>query len=328
MRGDPMTTGVVRRYWKFSWDNLDILPVVGKTDYQPKDGGACRLYDEGQFFGENLEAFPPVKTKKHLPPFGRCVYCNRYCDTSGVPLKLTSEHIIPEFLGAGLELPVASCAECQKFTSSVESSIARTMFDPVRKAFALEGKGGVLQKSNFPLDVGRETTDHQFIPLVHYPTLIVMPFLYPASTYSNRSINFDGLFNFRIYNINANAIALKKYALENFSTQSIDMIRFSQFITKIAHAYAMHHFRAEHFDPVLASFIRTDYHDSATARDHLKEVGCLWNTKDIASNNLHEVEAGSIVWNGEITKAVRVRLFASYGMPSYYVTVGKPYLKK
>ena len=156
MRGDPPPNGEVRRYWKFAWSDLNALPQIGKMDYQPK-GGAFRMFAEGSFTGEHLEAFPASKVKRKLPPFGRCVYCGRKKDESGNALKLTSEHIIPEFFGAGLELPRASCADCQDVTSRFEDTIVREMFDPVRKSFSLEGKTGVLQKTNFPLDVGRET---------------------------------------------------------------------------------------------------------------------------------------------------------------------------
>ncbi len=323
MRGDPPPRGAARRHWKFSWTDLAALPEIGASDYQPK-GGAFRVFEEGTFTGEKLEAFLAVKAERHLPPFGRCVYCGRDRDDAGDPLKLTSEHIIPEFLGAGLELPEASCAECQKATSKVEGSIAREMFDPVRKAFALEGKHGVLLKTNFPLDIGRETTNHEFIPLIHYPTILVLPALYPASTYSRRPRNSDDPLNFRMYNINANAAALKRYAIDTFSTQAVDMVRFAQLVAKIAHAYAMHYFGVGSFTPNVADFIRTDYPVAAPATGYLENVGCLWQRSDHPSANLHEVEVGKIAWMGETRTAVRVRLFASCGMPSYYVTVGLP----
>lgn len=322
MRGDPSSSNEGRRYSKFGWFDLRGLPSLGKMDYQPK-GGAFRMFAEGKFRGEHLEAFPAAKAKHKLKPFGRCVYCGRDQDDVGIPLTLTSEHIIPEFLGAGLELPDASCADCQKVTSGFENSIAREMFDPVRKSFSLEGKNGVLQKINFPLDVGRETSRHEFIPLVHYPTILVMPALYPASSYSRRPKNADDLFNFRMYNINADPALLKQYALDSFSSQSIDLVRFSQMIAKIGHVYALHHYGAGSFTPTVADFIRTDYPPATPATGHFEHVGSLWKARDEPSTNLHEIEVGKIDWNDETLHAVRVRLFASCEMPSYYVTVGR-----
>ncbi|MHA6689312.1 hypothetical protein [Devosia sp. A449] len=279
------------------------------------------MFAEGMFDGEHLEAFSAVKTRKDLPGFGSCVYCGRDHDSEGNALKLTSEHVIPEFLGAGLELPDASCHDCQKATSRFEVSIAREMFDPVRKAFALQGKEGVLKKSNFPLDVGRETTEHEYIPLVHYPTILVLPALYPASTYSRRAAQADEPFNFRLYNINADAALLQRYSLDAFSSQAIDMVRFVQLIAKIAHVYAMHHFKSTPFVPAVAEFVRTDFPRESAVPHYLEHVGCLWQQRDGTTANLHEIEVGRMTWNGNARRAVRVRLFASCGMPSYYVTV-------
>lgn len=321
MLGDSPLAGPARRYWKFAWADLAALPAIGAMDYAPKGGRAFRTFAEGKFKGEHLEAFSAVKTRKDLPGFGSCVFCGRNRDSDGNALKLTSEHVISEFLGAGLELPDASCNDCQKTTSRFEASIAQEMFDPVRKSFALAGKSGVLKKSNFPLDVGRELTEHEYIPLAHYPTILVMPSLYPASTYSRRAPNADEPFNFRLYNINADAALLQRYSLDAFSSQAIDMVGFAQLIAKVAHVYAMHHFRSTPFVPAVAEFLRTDFPKDSAAPNYLEHVGCLWQQKDEMTTNLHEIEVGHMMWNGSSTRAVRVRLFASCGMPSYYVTV-------
>jgi len=291
-------------------------------DYQPKNG-AFRMFEEGTFHGEHLEAFPARKVTRKLKPFGRCVYCGRDRDEHGAPLKLTSEHVIPEYLGAGLELPQATCADCQKNTSEFERTLAEEMFDPVRKSFALQGKNGVLKKTNFPLDVGRETSQNEFIPLVHYPTILVLPMLFPASSYSRRPKDADDPFNFRMFNINAESSWLAKYSLDKFSSQAIDMVRLAQMIAKIAHVYAMYYFGPGTFAPAVADFVRTNFPVGAPCRSHFEHVGCLWQAKDKSSTNLHEVEVGKIDWNRRSAHSVRVRLFASCDMPSYYVTVGR-----
>lgn len=322
MRGNSHGSGK-RRYWKFAWSDLSDLPTIGKVDYQPKNG-ASRIFGEGTFQAEYLQLFPAIKAKEKLKALDLCVYCGRNKDCHGEPLVLTNEHVIPEFLGAGLELPNSSCSRCQNVTSRFEDSIAREMFDPVRKSFNLGGKSGILPKSNFPLDIGREVSEKVFIPLVHYPTILVMPALFPASSYSSRPKNGDDPFNFRMYNINADAVFLKKYAIEKFSSQSIDMVRFAQMIAKIAHVYATHYFGAGTFAPALADFIRTDYSPKTPAMGYFDNVGSLWQMRDKPSVNLHEIEVGKIEWDSFKMHAVRVRLFASYEMPSYYVSVGKP----
>ncbi|OWV69645.1 hypothetical protein ATY77_21000 [Rhizobium sp. R634] len=321
MRGDPPNDREPFRYVKFAWDDLSNLPPVGKLDYGPKGGGAFRMFEEGTIEGTHIRAFPAIKKKENLPALGQCVYCHRKADDNGKPLKLTSEHVIPEFLGVGLELPAASCAECQKATADFESAIATSMFDPVRKMLLLKGKGGVLEKTNFPLDVGRETTRHEFIPLRHYPTILLMPNFFPAASYSRRSPLSDDLFNILMFNINAEPEYLKQYALEDFSTQAIDLVHFSQMIAKIAHVYGTHRFEA--FRPTVADFVRTTYPPGSPVLGHLEHVGCLWQRKLPPTDNLHEIEVGAMHWQGKAMTCIRVQLFAAYGMRSYYVTIGE-----
>lgn len=120
------------------------------------------------------------KKKERLKPLGCCAYCGRSQDKHGKPLALTSEHIIAEALGCGIELPEASCSDCQRVTSEFERSVTEEMFDPVRRIFALKGKGGILQKQNFPVDVGTTVTNFVMLVEQHHPTLLTLPQLYPA----------------------------------------------------------------------------------------------------------------------------------------------------
>ena len=125
-----------------------------------------------------------------------------------------------------------------------------------------------------------------------------------------------------MFNINADPKALQKYAIDQFSSQAIDMVRFAQMIAKIAHVYAMHHLGYGTFKPLVADFVRTDFPPGVRCKSHFEHVGCLWQAKDAKSPNLHEIEIGKIDWNGQSLNAARVRLFASCDMPFYYVTVG------
>lgn len=323
LRGDEEPGGERRRYWKFLWDDLAALPPEGSLDYQPK-GGAFRMFAQGAFKGEHTESLPAVRTRKILPRLGRCAYCGRIADRSGEPLTLSAEHIVPDFLGAGLELPAASCVDCAKATSVVEHTISRELFGPVRKAFGIRGKNGVVPHSYFPLDVGRLSSELAMIPIADYPTVLVMPALFPASSYSRRPATGADPFNFRLFNINANRGLLERYALDTVSTQALDLVRFAQMIAKIAHAYASHHWRDHPFTATVSQLVRAIYPPGEPAIGHLAHVGCLLGESDPATVALHELEVGRMSWQGRTSRAVRVRLFASYGMPSYYVTVGEP----
>ena len=77
-----------------------------------------RLFGEGIFTGHRIIPFPARKEKKDLEPaLGYCAYCDRTHDERVNVLTLTSEHIIADALGCGIELPAASCAVCQKVTA-------------------------------------------------------------------------------------------------------------------------------------------------------------------------------------------------------------------
>ncbi|WP_210245793.1 hypothetical protein [Ciceribacter naphthalenivorans] len=323
MLGDPPTDREPTRYVKFAWRDLSNLPPIGKLDYAPKRPQAFRIFQEGEFEGRHTHVLPAIKRREVLPALGRCVYCRRQQDACGRRLNLTSEHVIPEFLGAGLELAASSCFDCQRTTSDFESSIAASMFGPVRRALVLKGKGGILERTNFPLDIGREISRREFIPLRHYPTILVMPNLYPASSYSRRSPHSDDLFNFQVFNVNAEPKYLRQYDLEGFSSQSIDLVRFCQMIAKIAVVYGTHYFGFDTFNPTVVDFVRTDFPPGNPATGHFANVGCLWRRKRLATESLHEIEVGEMRWQGKTMAAVRVQLFASYGMPSYYVTIGE-----
>lgn len=283
-----------------------------------------RFFAQGEFTGEHVERLPAIKTRKRLGRLGYCAYCGQSVDSSGNQIELSSEHIIPEFLGSGLELPASSCAECQKATSVVEHTISRELFGPVRKAFGLRGKDGVLPNVNFPLDVGSYTSEEIFVPIAHYPTVLVLPALFPASTYSRRSPDSADPFNFLFYNINADRDLLTQYRIEGVSTQSIDLVRFAQMIAKIAHSYASHYWRDSPFSHAVSNLIRTIHPPQQPAIGHLAHVGCLLGKPHTPTTALHEIEVGQMGWCGIRRRAVRVRLFASYGMPSYYVTVSEP----
>ena len=309
------------RYVKFSWADPTRAPEIGRIDYVPK-GGAFRMYREGIFTSEHIIAFPAQKRNERLKPLGCCAYCGRSQDENGGPLTLTSEHIIAEALGCGVELPESSCSDCQRVTSDFERSVTEEMFDPIRRSFALKGKGGILQKQNFPLDIGTTVTKFVMLAEQHHPTLLTLPQLYPASRYSNRPIDTNGLFNILAYNINCQKRALDKYGIDVFATQIIDAARLCQMIAKIAYVACLSVHGYGSFKPLVADFVRTPLPPRTPSTTHFNFVGRIWQQPDVPSPNLHEVDIGRISWAGETLISARVRLFASYGMPSYHVAVG------
>lgn len=312
-----------QRYVKFHFSNLAKLPPIGKITYLP-ESVLSRIFNEGHFIAEHLEAFPVQKSKgrKKLSPMGFCIYCGKNNDDSEVKVQLTSEHIIPEFLGAALELPESSCTDCQRLTSDFERVMAGELFYGPKRKMGLLGKDGQNQKQSLIVDGGREINEFFLTSASDHPTVLIMPLLYPAASYSSKDKNNDQIFRLAIYNINAQLRLLEKYDTKNFSSQVIDLVKFSQLLCKIAHAYAMHYHRESPFTPLLPEFIRTTYTTGSPAKGYFEHVGSLWNRKSPPTENLHEIEVGEIFWQEQRLCVVRVHLFACLNMPSYYICVG------
>lgn len=322
IKGDNTPRVEDARYLKFGWNDTSYIPKLGELDYQPK-GGATRVFTQGEFAGEHIIRFPAIKKREYLAKLGACAYCGRTHDDQGNALKLTSEHIIPEALGAGIEFPDASCSDCQRVTAEYESSVVEEMFDPVRRNLLLAGKQGVLKKKNFEVDIGVEITEKAFIPEAAHPTILCMPQFFPAPMYSTRPLNTNGMFNLMLYNLNFRREMLERYDIETFCTQSIDTARFCQMIAKIGHMACLSIYKIGSFKPLVGDFARTQLSPKTPSSSHFDCVGCLWSGDKQASEDLHEIEVGRIAWNGKSLLAARVRLFATYNMPSYHVAVGE-----
>jgi len=308
------------RYIKFHWNDPRGIPPRGTMTSSRR--GLFRVWSSGKFKGSEFqEHLPREKVSRRLTPLGCCAFCGAK-STPEIPVKLTDEHIIPEFLGAGLELPAASCDACQTVTSKFESTIARETFDPVRKNMGLKTKKGAMKKSNFPVDIGGAETKLQVVSIEDHPTILTLPGMFPASSYSNRPHNTNGLFNVLMYNLNVDPEALDRQAITSFATSRIDTVRFCQMIAKVAHVYAVSVLGYGGFQHLVSDFVRTDVPKGMPFTSHFNNVGRIWGGEELKSKSLHELELGQIDSDGQSYVAVRVRLFASMGMPSYYVTVG------
>jgi hypothetical protein len=179
-----------------------------------------------------------------------------------------------------------------------------------------------LKKKHFEVDIGAEITEKAVIPETSHPTILCMPQLFPASMYSTRPFNTNGMFNIILYNLNFRRDMLEKYDIQTFCTQAIDTARFCQMIAKIGHMACLSIYKLGSFKPLVGDFARTQLPPKTPSISHFNCVGCLWPGDKQDSQNLHEVEVGRIAWNGKSLLAARVRLFAAYNMPSYYVAVG------
>lgn len=178
------------RYIKFNFTDLSNFPKIGKITYTPT--GSFPIYNEGTFNSIHSISFPAQKSKgdKKLSPMNFCVYCRRTHDEQGHKLPLTSEHIIPEFLGSRLELPASSCSDCQEITSDFESSLAKELFLGPRTQMGIQGKKqegrSATMKKSLLADVGTVNNDYFLASLADHPTVLILPLLFPAASVSSK----------------------------------------------------------------------------------------------------------------------------------------------
>jgi len=72
---------------------------------------------------------------------GKCIYCGSTAYAAGEPShRLGDEHIIPQGIGGKLLLPEASCKNCERITSRLETKCVASLFDPGRLHLGLRGR--------------------------------------------------------------------------------------------------------------------------------------------------------------------------------------------
>lgn len=254
---------------------------------------------------------------------GKCIYCGR----PGGEVTLTIEHIIPESLGGTLQLPQASCPDCQKFTSAFEGQNAGKLFRPIRRQFQFPSKSRgrkrreEREKETFVVVIDGK---RRKIPAKDYPGLLIS-FLFPYPTaLMGIAPTFDS-FTGRVtlgtlpeYNERLTALRAKYGQQVSFPTfgSAEDVGRL---LAKIAHAYAAAEQGPDAFKPYLLGIIRGQdpqllHHVVGSALD-----------PSAAGDDLHEIEllAPSELGPPNLV-VVKIRLFADHvGMPTHYVVVGE-----
>lgn len=115
--------------------------------------------------------------------------------------------------------------------------------------------------------------------------------------------------------LNASTI-LAPQGLQSFGSPVLDTFKFSQFLAKIAHGFAVDAF-GETFVPMLRGLILNQQ-----PSDQRYDVNSGIVEPQPESDNLHELTAEWRVVNGITYTVVRILLFANLGAPAYLVAVG------
>lgn len=204
-----------------------------------------------------------------------------------------------------------------------ESVVSDSIFGAVRKNLGLKGKKGRMKKGKFEADFGLSISDNKSVHIATHPTILTMPNLYPATSYSRRTRQSNPVFNMVFHNLNVDPDATNLPDENYINSEKFDTLSFSQLIAKIAHISVVAWLRRKPKHMFVADLIRMSVSREVPYEKHFDHVGHIWNDGNHPSSNLHEVDVGEISWNGKTIFAARVRLFACFGMPTYHVTVGQ-----
>lgn len=243
---------------------------------------------------------------KNYGPVGRCIYC---WSDQHVGL-LGSEHIVAQGLGGRMELLASSCQRHAAITGSVEQQVFRGALYPVRaKLNLLSRKRKKEHPTDWPVLIDYGTHEEpRRIPLSEHPVLLVM-FLYdPPGALLSQPMTDSSMIAGKV-----SIRALNPDAIKGKMTTDIglDAGTFARMLAKIGHAYAVSQLGLDGFVP---SLLRIIDGSSLASVSHFVGGGI----ESGEGEELHEISLDTI---GEHV-VVRIRLFASLGMPTYFVVVG------
>jgi hypothetical protein len=255
-------------------------------------------------------------------PIRKCIYCDETIYSHDPLIRkypLGAEHIIAEGLGGTLELPEASCQECETATGAmVEGDVLGRTMKAIRVHLRLKKSGSGPHPKVLPLTAtifGEEKTIQ--MPTEDYPIVFCMFAYAPPNIDAS-----DGMPRV----VSAALIRMKhdekmlfhKYGIGAFATAYLDNVMMCRMLAKIGHALAVAEIGTGNFSPLLTDLIR-----KGTDRHLMRFIGGASKSVAIPPNTLHYLALGYQKIKEKTYVVAHVRLFANYGGPTYAVVVGE-----
>lgn len=250
-----------------------------------------------------------------LGRFDRCIYC-------ASQVELSDEHIVPYSLNGAWVLEKASCPTCRDKTSRFERHISREAFLPARAKLGLQTYRPKERPRQFPLMITKpdgstfsvvaDSTDH--------PSSMVFPvFRLPAKlggVLADADIHMEA----QVQITSASNELLDSVLSKHEGTSVTEIVSYrpvalAQLVAKIAYCFAVVELGLEAWEEVYV--LRAILGDSTRIGEF---VGSPAEYASVGDDRLHVVTVGhseqdeTLAW---------VRLFASFGAPTYVVVVGR-----
>lgn len=253
----------------------------------------------------------------------KCIYCPAtvYSERPGGRRHpMGAEHIIAEGLGGTLELPEASCQNCERITGAlVESDVVGRTLKALRVHLKLRGKKKRPPPDTLPLQrthPGEPEIDVP-IPVGDYPIMFGMPIYGAPSLFAGGSGGGQMTVAFSLVLVSHDPVKLRtRYGVTSFATAYWDTHMLFRMLAKIGHAFATAEIAGK-FKPALLDMILSG------TTDAFNHIGGDPYRSGLPSKALHELALGYQRANGKDYVVARIRLFARHQGPVYYVVVGE-----
>lgn len=253
-------------------------------------------------------------------PVGRCIYCPATIYSPDDPThKMGDEHIIPLSIGGTLILRDASCAQCERKTSRLETQCTRALFNSGRMHLGIWGR----KQKKLPKTISTESKlgKVKMPPHLHPGVIIGFKFAMPAALFClNPEKEATAWVTLTPVVPNLPERINKMRGLKINLGGGISAETFGRYLAKIAHSYAVYRLGYGGFNACLPSLIVGDppYYGV---------------THFVGSNQFDEPKAAErhtldlATWHdvkGQKLLVVKVRLFADLGLPIHHIVVGTP----
>ncbi|MGE0828768.1 MAG: hypothetical protein AB7O04_05380 [Hyphomonadaceae bacterium] len=267
----------------------------------------------------NWEMFTSQRAVR-LGPYRFCIYCGRtkYRENENRPLGV--EHVIMAGIGGSLELLEASCWECEKATSGIETKVVADMFDVPRRFLKVKMRAKT-KNPRLPFKVIKDGADVDLrIPFDRHPRILLLPEYSDPGIVSGQEPQRCNVSSLWVEELSPAQPAAAHF--RSFYTPKVDMVLYAQFLAKIAHAFAISQYAGDaRYRPFLSKVIRTGFGDTGVWKDRHYFVGGK-RGRFAPSSALHELGLLVAPLGGKNIVVVRIRLFAMLGAPIYLVAVG------
>lgn len=246
-----------------------------------------------------------------------CIYCDAAPGTS-------DEHIIPKALHGEAVFRNAVCESCRKKTGAYEIFVLHQMLGLHRRALSFPSQNKKAKRKKIPatiiatnpdgseekLDLNTYPNHYVGLPLFDYPGMTAQIPL--ATLYAGEKLHVIA----GKHDAEAALAAAGGHRPVRMPPIKYDRLRFTRFLAKVAHAFAVAVLGRDAFKPFLRDFIRSGTGDPRMFVGGEPEI-------EPYSNEIFSIGLGSITRvDGRLLLAVRIQFLGYLQMPTYCVIVG------